>query len=626
MTTERAREALEVRMGTVMRALADAEDLHTTLMWDVERSPGQPSAPAWFSPSERTVTINAEFALRGDVVADVNPLTPEGRRKHPHIIGLGCHEASHVRFTHWGEEDRKTLAGESSSVQEIVTLLEEPRIEKRYLSVRPHEQPYLRAQSVLLDTSQFHPPSEEEREAMEGEGWVDGWRAGTLALLTLARGDAGVLEPEDLMEPRRILSLTLGDTLDRLEPLWKEALNLEDGDVSGLTDVARRWVGEVGEKPHGIVAIAVCPGEPPEAPEFADDMLVASEVPPPEEDLISSLVTDLVGEIKEGNNVEAEAQMEAEAQDDADQEQRDQGDKDAKAQKKAQEKAQEFFGDPAAGPKKLNLAQERKRREATDAERQMAVRMADAIRRARFRERDKVNVLSERPPGRLQGREAMLYTAQRSMRMKTTAKPFKTRLSHYTEEPPLKAGIMTDVSGSMKALTGFATALSWAMASSLEGIGKSISVAYNSQVTVLNAPGEFPPHPYPLSAAGGGEDWRTAFSLVDGSLNLTMGRGARLLFVISDGEYAPAQVDAARDAVRRLERGGAKVIWFAPERSASVSLVRILGARHLDDPRLVLVPPKLTSSFSGAGRIDGDPLVEKVISEVTLSLQRGLSG
>lgn len=629
MAPERGREALEVRMGTVMRALAGAEDLTTTLLWDVERQPGQPDAPAWFSPATRTVSINAAFALQGDDPGVVNPLTPEGRRKHPHIVGLGCHEASHVRFTHWGEEWQEVLAKESPSVREIATVLEEPRIEKRYLSVRPQDRGYLRAQSILIDTSQFSPPSEEERAAMEEEGWVDGWRAGVLSILTLARGDAGVLEPEDLTNPRRVLSLVLGDTLDRLEPLWREALDLDDGDVEGLIDVARRWVEEVGEKPQGLNAIIVCPGEPPEDPEFADDLLDGQ----PEGDamilagggdLLSDLMESLTEEIEHEIEVEAQAQEQAEAKEQEEKTTREQESKDAKDQAKAQKKAQDFFSDPNGGSKKLNMAKEGERREATDAERQLAVRLAREIKRARFRERDKITTLSERPPGRLQGREAMLYSAQRSMRMQTTARPFRDRMSRYTEEPPLALGVMTDISGSMTAFTPFATAFSWASAQAVKGVGRAVSVAYDTRVTVLNAPGENPQKPYPLTASGAGEDWKTAFAIVDGALNLSTGRGARLLFVLSDGEYAPMQAKAARADIQRLERGGAKVIWFGPARASNQGLMGILGRRG--ESRFIPVNESFTQAMGQRTRprVNQESLVETVIAEITASLRQSL--
>lgn len=634
MTPDRAREALEVRLSTVMRALADSDDLTTILLWDLDRQPGQPNAPAWFSPSKRTVSINAAFALQGDDPGNVNPLTPEGRRKHPHIVGLGCHEASHVRFTHWGEEEKAAMAAESPSVREIATLLEEPRIEKQYLKARPQDRGYLRAQSVLIDTSQFSPPSEEDRVAMEEDGWVDGWRAGVLSILTLARGDAGILEPEDLINPRRVLSLALGDTLERLEPLWQEALDLEDGDVAGLVDVAKRWVDEVGEKPQGMVTVIVCPGEAPEPSEFADDLLDNHPEATPETvfategaggDILSTLMNTLVEDIQHENDVEAEAQEQAEAKAQEEQNKKNQETKDAHDQKKAQKKAQDFFSGPAGGSKKLNMAEEDKRREPTDPELQLAVRLAREIKRARFRERDRITTLSDRPPGRLQGREAMLHAAQRSMRIQTTARPFKDRMSRYTEEPPLSLGIMTDISGSMHAFTPFATAFSWASARAVKGIGKSISVAYDTRVTVLNSPGEHPQKPYPLKARGSGEDWKTAFAIVDGALNLSTGRGARLLFVFSDGEYSPEQANAASADIDRLERGGVKVVWFAPIRKENKTLMKIVG--KWGERHLIPVPETYVKSITSnhlLPKVDQEALAEIVMAEVTASLRRGL--
>lgn len=634
MSPERSREALEVRMSTVMRALSGADDLDTTLLWDLEHQPGQPNAPAWFSPVTRTVSINAAFALQGDDPGTVNPLTPEGRRKHPHIIGLGCHEASHVRFTQWSKEGREVLARESPSVREVAEMLEEPRIEKRYLAVRPQDRGYLRAQSVLIDTSQFSPPTDEEREMMEVMGWVDGWRAGILCLLTLARGDAGVLEPDDLVNPRRVLSLVLGDTLDHLEPLWKEALELEDGDVEGLIDVARRWVDEVGEKPEGLLTISLCSGGPPEAPEFADDLLGDAEPDSAliggEGDLLSDLMESLTEDIGHEIEVEADAQMQAEMKEQEREDQRKQEAQDRKDQKKAQKKTQDFFNDPNSGPKKLVKAPDSQRREPTDFERQFAVRMAREIKRARFRERSKITTLSQHPPGRLQGREAMLYTAQRSMRIQTTARPFRNRVSRHTEEPPISLGIMTDISSSMDAFASFATAFSWASTQAVQGIGQAMAVSYNAKVTVLNAPGEHPTNPYPLATSGSNEDWRTAFPLIDGGLNLSTGSGARLLFVFSDGEYYPIQAQAARADIQRLERGGAKVLWFGPDREPmpdrdnGETLAYIL--RGCRQSRFIPIPETLRAGQRGWAnpKINQDELAEQVLTEITASLRQAL--
>lgn len=220
----------------------------------------------------------------------------------------------------------------------------------------------------------------------------------------------------------------------------------------------------------------------------------------------------------------------------------------------------------------------------------------------------------------------MLYTAQHSMRMQTTAKPFKTRLSRHTDEPPLTVGIMTDTSGSMTLLMGFATALSWAMSRALKGIGKSVSVAYNTQVTVLSAPGEAPSKPFPLEAGGAGEDFKTAFSIVDGSLNLTTGKGVRLLFVISDGEYTPTHIKAAQDAIQRLERGGARVIWFSPMRNGAVALKTILG-RRIDH---MLVPVAVSQAEALAGKrggpkADTEAMTETVIAEITSALRKSFA-
>lgn len=609
MISERAREALEVRAGTMMRTLAGANDLSTRLLWGAEREEGVPATPAWFSPVERTVTINATFALQGADPALVNPLTVSGRKRYPHIVGLGCHEAGHVRFTQWGRDGWARLGQQSASVREMALLLEEPRVERCHLGVRPQDREYLRAQSVLIDLAQFSAPS-----GRAGVG--DGWRAGVVALLTLGRGDAGILAPEDLATPREALSRALGATLPRLEAIWRQALRLEDGDLSGLIDLARRWVREVGEKPVALGPFASCPGPAPAAPVFADDGLAEdagglSSVESPDviSDVVELLVENIWREIKVG--AEEQEQIDQHAKEEAQEQAR--AKKDARVQKKAQEKADEAF---KSGRERIDPGE---RRPPTAEERALAVRMAKEVREARFRDRTHVKTLSETPPGRLQGREAVQRTAQRSLGMTPTARPFLSRRSRHTEYPPLSLGIMTDISGSMSSFWNFATAFSWASAQAVRDVGQSAAVAYGDKVSILNAPGECPDRPYPLGIGGNPEDWKHAFTIVDGALNLTQGKGARLLFVMSDGEYIPRQARAAREDVERLERNGARVVWFAPDRGRREQLMDILGPRG--QRRLVTLSDAVAMSW---GKSDHSQLVEAAISEITKALRQGL--
>jgi hypothetical protein len=76
------------------------------------------------------------------------------------------------------------------------------------------------------------------------------------------------------------------------------------------------------------------------------------------------------------------------------------------------------------------------------------------------------------------------------------------------------------------------------------------------------------------SAPDGTEKFDKAFKALNGSLNLLDGSGARLLVVVSDGEYTPDEARAARNWVAQCEMAGVAVLWlpFDNGRSAQVLL------------------------------------------------------
>lgn len=240
-----ARQTLSTRLRKTVNALAGRRNLTVQLLWSPTRAPGQPKAPAWFNPTTNTVTIDTTVGLAGVDPADVNPLTPAGRRRHPVIVGLAAHEAAHAQHTRWAPSFGQ---GASPVVKAAAVLLEEPRVEARHLSRRPQDRPYLRAQSVLLDVASLG-----SGERVQG---LVRARAAEVALLTLGRVDAGVLEPEDGAVVETHLRAALGDSLDEFRVLWREAIALADRDVKGLMGVAQRWVLLLGDVPAGYVPSA----------------------------------------------------------------------------------------------------------------------------------------------------------------------------------------------------------------------------------------------------------------------------------------------------------------------------------------------------------------------------------
>lgn len=202
----------------------------------------------------------------------------------------------------------------------------------------------------------------------------------------------------------------------------------------------------------------------------------------------------------------------------------------------------------------------------TPQEHRLAKRTAAALTKLATVDRAVRRVRSELPPGRLDGREAMLRSAQQSLGMMPTARPFRQKRSRRVPDPPMRVGFIGDGSGSMKWSTRVLATTAWAFSNAMNYLdGDSAAVVFRERVVPLTRPGEVAKRVVEMPATAGGHNFRDAFRVIDGALNLTMGQGMRVLVVLSDGAYDAGQVTAARDAVARMVRNGGQVLWICLE-------------------------------------------------------------
>jgi hypothetical protein len=64
------------------------------------------------------------------------------------------------------------------------------------------------------------------------------------------------------------------------------------------------------------------------------------------------------------------------------------------------------------------------------------------------------------------------------------------------------------------------------------------------------------------SASDGTEKFQKAFQALDGSLNLLNGNGARLLVIVSDGQYTPEETKRAKEIVEKCKESGVAILWL----------------------------------------------------------------
>ncbi|RLK58462.1 hypothetical protein [Actinokineospora cianjurensis] len=577
-----AQTLLVVRLNRGVNLLAGRDDLIASVKWDADAD----EPPAWFTHARGEVTLNGPVALDGADPAEINPLTPDGRRRHPVLVGLLCHEAGHAHSTHWDE-------GFGEEVPVVVVraavLLEEPRIEHRQLQRRPGDRLFLRAasQRIILPG------------ATTASAAATRWQAAQAALLTAGRVDAGVL---DTAEVRKVLTLcrkTLGRRdFNRLCAVWREALAVADGDVPGLVDLAARWVEIVGVDDPADAPAPACArgvpdgipagggdGEPEEDEGAGDDTGDAPSIDPGEQDG-GALAEALAGAFRDAMTVVAErgsAQATAELREDEDRapaentslrdrhtEEREAKEREAKEREAAEEQAELVFhgysADGATDPRAAT-------RPPTDEERTLARRTGKALRRAQLRERARIVTTSQVPPGRLMGREAMLAAAQRARSAPVTARPFRQVTRRDTPEPPLTVGIAVDISGSMTWATETMASVAWLVAHAVDQVGgSSATVAFGEEVTAITWPGVTPVKVQTFIADDGCEVFTDAMRALDGGLRLTSGDGARLVFVVSDGHFvAPGEKKRAAAMVERLVEHGVVMLWLDLHRDGRLS-------------------------------------------------------
>lgn len=578
---QKQRDALTARLNDIINTLANRDDLLLDCVWDKPLDdPSLPGAPAWFDPRSAQVTVNATYALQGRDPATVEPRTAAGRGADPVIVGLLCHEAGHAHSTAWGETPLSD-GSLSPAVRKAAVLLEEPRIEYRQLQRRPHDLPFLRAQSALIDLGPFS--SGDALSSSTGQ-----WSLGVCALMTLGRRDAGVLQASDVTAVEPLLGDLLGsDVLEALQSVWASALALDDGDVDGLIATAERWNEVLGDPPQDVQVLPVSCTEHDESADSqdcegagspngddggtesgasqadggdsGDGSAPADESPADSTDGdLTGALASLLEDVAESGRAEAAFA----AQQDEARDQRQQAAKDVELQKAAQKAATKLL--------------QRSRRSVTGrtpqpAERALANSFARALRQAQFRERTATQVRSDTPPGRIDGRDAMLGSAQRARGDVVTARPFRQTVRRRVPEPPLSVGTMVDVSSSMQWATQILPSLAWAFSHAAHSIhGTAATVAFGSKVTPLMLPGSPATVVPTITADDATEKFAEGFAVVDGALNLTCGKGARVLVVVSDGVFVgPGELDAGRCAVARLLRNGAHVIWVHPPRSES---------------------------------------------------------
>ena len=507
-------------------------------------------SPACFFPAQAAIEVDGTHL--GVAPATANPASPADRERYPVTWGALIHECAHAAHTRWTPPP-----AEAAAWAEAARMLEESRIETAQTTRRPADRRWLRetiTQLILADFTAAAAAPASPREA------------GCAAALILARADAGILDPAEAAPVEQAVTTVLGaKRLDGLRAIWRAAHATADTDARTMLRLGRRWCRILGIAP-----------DPPPPPSTGGAPGHGAGVPSP----VASAVAKTTAAIKAAvaaENTPAPAVPPGQATQRA---------AENTARASAQRAAQAVFGAPSlsgqpgpGGPATAGT------REPTEEEKAAARRLARALRNATIGQRAAVTTTSPTPPGRLKMRQAMAGAAQRAAGALPTAEPFSRTTRRRVPAPPLKVGIACDVSGSTMAFTGPVASAAWILARATTTIpaATAAAVTFGDTARAVTWPGHAPARVTTFTATACYEDFRSAIDALDGALGLSRPGAARLLVIISDGQYKDTQHADGQARITRLAAAGCGILWLAPDQPGNQPMT---GARviTLADP------------------------------------------
>ena len=524
---------LSAAFGDEVPAIADRDDLVVTV------APGAGhGAPACFFPDLATIEVDGTHLDKGVDPATVAPHRVGDRRRYRTAWGLLTHECGHAKHSAWRVPD-----GAPPGAVAAADLLEETRMEAAQVRRRPCDRYWLRASAtnlILADTRANDPAAAPEMTAQD---------AARSAALLLARVDAGILNRREVARVARAVRDVIGNgTLAKLRSIWRAAHATADDEGTRMVELGRRWCETIGTDPD----------QPPDTPgPNAAPTANGNGTPSPLATAITSAAAAIARAVAaEPAPTDPVTQaMDARAADE-------------KARLQAQDAANTVFGHAGTGydPTARHV---RGTRAPSPAEHTAARHLARALTTAGHRERTATKTRSTVPPGRLRMRGAMTADAQRAAGAIPTAEPFTRTTRTAVPAPPLRLGIICDVTRSMKAFTAPAASAAWILAHAARCTAvpaTTATVTFGSgKVTAITNPGTSPAKVTEFDTGFGWHTIDTAINALDGALHLSRPTAARLLVIISDGIFETEFQAQGQKMLDRLRESGCAVLWLAPD-------------------------------------------------------------
>jgi hypothetical protein len=526
-----------LKIGRDIGYMANKWSLRNDLVAYVGPGAGGP-APACYSPTQAEVEVNVDVAFAKGITPDeIGDITlRKTQYEFPKATGAIMHEAFHARFSQWSMP--KAYEELEKDEYNALVLLEESRIEYQGLKSMATARPFLRAcamEIVIGDT----------KEGMENETQTQSLT--NLVGLVFARIDAGVLEEHEVFTITEMITNQLGEkVVEQLRTIARSAqLHENHKDATELYPLAKEWARIVRET----------------AKERGDEQKPESGKGIPSEimEAIMEALSEASDEVMANNFSDLGDQEQIEEM----REEVKAKSSDAKEQNENREIANQVFSKSSGPGQSKTNSKLVEQRQPTSAELSASVRIGQWLEKAKYRERDEHEIASIVPPGRLRSKAILQNVALKSRGVNQRVEPFRRTVRKHTDDPTLNVGIMVDISGSMGSAMKPMATTAWVMSSAVNRIqGNCAMVYYGNDVFPTLKIGQKLSEVNVYSASDGTEKFSKAFQALDGALNLLHGNGARLLVVVSDGEYSGDEVPKSKEIVAKCKEAGVAILWL----------------------------------------------------------------
>jgi hypothetical protein len=497
-------------------------------------------------PGDGIIEINANYLPDGMKPEDMHPAVRKDRENYPVIWGILSHEGAHAHFSKWMDTvDELAHSGKLQQEQTphvgAAVILEETRIERKHMNFRPQDQIWMQASGTHLAleevSKQIKAAQQENPDAPLPRVAV-----ARAAALVLARIDAGSVIADDTTDAlQKLVDDEFGKDAKTLRRIWRDAQKTGDTDWKRMLALGKEWYELTGDSGDDSEQIVIMIGD--------------GDGDSPLEKALREAAQNAAKEASGENDRDRRRARIAKVVS----KRRDEG----RASKEAKDMARAVFagkGDDTSSPISGY-------RDPTPQEMSLARTTRRQLQAAYLPERAVTKVSRKLPPGRLSMRSVQQLEAERQAGLFPDAEPFTYKDRQHVPTPPLKVGIIQDVSGSQSSAAAAAASGAWSLAKATTMIADAevAMVSFGDRVNAIISPRQRLPKVPVLRTPYGTNYFLDALKAIEGELDMTRSGSARLIVILTDGQFLGHDLMGRDPALKRLTDLGVKFLWMVTD-------------------------------------------------------------